>query len=130
MKITLLTFIATSVLYSFSYGQTVKELFKEKNYRESIKLESKAAQFNAEELYLIGYSFFRLENDQKAIEFYDKAIAKGLDTDETRWTNLNNGTIWHFSKEKIKADLINIEEVSNYKLFFNEKGIRYVGFGY
>lgn len=55
-----------------------------------------------------------------------------LHTDETiRWTNLNNGTIWHFSKEKIKADLINIEEeVSNYKLFFNEKGIRYVGFGY
>ncbi len=48
-----------------------------------------------------------------------------------QWTNLNNGKIWHFSKEKIKTDLINIEEeVSNYKLFFNKKGIKYVGFRY
>lgn len=48
-----------------------------------------------------------------------------------RWTNLNNGTIWHFSKEKIKTDLIDIQkEAANFKLFFDQKGIEYVGFGY
>lgn len=28
---------------------------------------------------MVGFAFFQLENDDKAIEFYDKAIAKGLD---------------------------------------------------
>ena len=37
----------------------------------------------AEELYRIGYAFFQMENDTKAIKFYDKAIAKGFDKGTT-----------------------------------------------
>lgn len=73
------TFILTILLYSFSYGQTVTELYNNKNYQELVKLEKKADKLTPDELYMVGFAFFQLENDNKAIEFYDKAIAKGLD---------------------------------------------------
>jgi len=73
------TFILTILLYSFSYGQTVTELYNNKNYQELVKLENKADKLTPDELYMVGFAFFQLENDNKAIEFYDKAIAKGLD---------------------------------------------------
>lgn len=48
-----------------------------------------------------------------------------------KWKNPNNGKIWHFSKQRVEDDLIDIrEEVANYKYFFNQKGIEYVGIGY
>ncbi|SHE65806.1 hypothetical protein [Pedobacter caeni] len=48
-----------------------------------------------------------------------------------KWTNPNNGKTWCFSKQKITNDLINIrEEIANYKQFFSQKDIAYVGVGY
>ena len=73
------TFILTILLYSFSYGQTITELYNNKNYQELVKLEKKADKLTPDELYMVGFAFFQLESDNKAIEFYDKAIAKGLD---------------------------------------------------
>lgn len=47
------------------------------------------------------------------------------------WTNLNNGKTWCFDKQKIKEDLDDIRNKSgNYKKFFSQKGIEYVGVGY
>lgn len=55
-----------------------------------------------------------------------------LHTDKTiRWTNPNNGKTWCFSKEKAENDLTDVwQQLENYKTFFKEKGIRYVGVGY
>ncbi len=48
-----------------------------------------------------------------------------------KWTNPNNGKTWFFSKQKIKNDLIDIRnELANYKQFFSQKEIKYVGVGY
>lgn len=125
MKKTLLTFIATGLLYSFSYGQTVKELVKEKNYREVVKLEPKAAELAAEELYLMGYSFFRLENDKKAIEFYDKAIAKGLDNATVHFFR---GLSLYYQKqydEALKEVDIALNKEPDNQEYMNQKGLIY-----
>jgi hypothetical protein len=48
-----------------------------------------------------------------------------------KWTNPNNGKTWSFSKQKVENDLILIrEELTNYKYFFNQRKIEYVGVGY
>ncbi len=61
-------------------GQTVEELYSQEKFSELVKLEKNADKFLPEELYMLGFAFFQLENDAKAIEFYDKAISKGLDS--------------------------------------------------
>lgn len=47
------------------------------------------------------------------------------------WTNLNNRKTWVFEKESLQQSLEAInQEVENYKIFFKEKGIDYVGYNY
>jgi tetratricopeptide (TPR) repeat protein len=72
--------LLTILICSFSYAQTAKELYNNRNYQELIKLEKKADQLKPDELYMVGFAFFQLGNDTKAIECYDKALAKGLDS--------------------------------------------------
>lgn len=51
--------------------------------------------------------------------------------DTITWTNPNNGKTWCFSRQKTENDLKEIrEELANYKAFFSEKNIEYVGVGY
>jgi hypothetical protein len=51
--------------------------------------------------------------------------------DTITWINPNNGKTWCFSRQKIEDDLKEIrEELANYKAFFSEKNIEYVGVGY
>ncbi len=119
-----LSLLALAVLlHSFSHGQSVTELYNKKDFQGLVKLESEAANLSAEELYMIGYAFFQTENDNKAIEFYDKAMSKGL----------NNGSV-HFYKglslrylKKYDSALTEIEkslqlEPTNQE-FMNEKGM-------
>jgi hypothetical protein len=48
-----------------------------------------------------------------------------------KWTNPNNEKTWCFSRKKVEADLIQIrEELTNYKHFFSQKNIEYVGVGH
>lgn len=48
-----------------------------------------------------------------------------------QWTNLNNGKSWCFDKHGVQQNLITIrQEAENYKRFFSEKEIEYVGVGY
>lgn len=72
-------FILTILLYSFSYGQAAAGLYKNKDFQGLAKLEKDTDKLSPDDLYMVGFAFFRLENDEKAIEFYDKAIARGLD---------------------------------------------------
>ncbi len=78
--------LLTTLFCSTSFGQNVAELYNKKNFQELIKLESQADKLSADELYMVGFAFFQTENDLKAIEFYDKAIAKGL----------NNGSVYFY----------------------------------
>ncbi|PIF46732.1 hypothetical protein CLU96_3772 [Chryseobacterium sp. 52] len=61
---------------------------------------------------------------------------KGIQVDHIdhqliKWTNLNNGDSWIFKRQMLDEDLKEIQEkLENYKSFFNEKGISYVGYGY
>lgn len=73
------TIILTILFYSLTYGQTVSDLFNSKNYKELTEFEKKSEKLTPEELYMIGFANFQLENDNKAIEFYDRAIKSGYD---------------------------------------------------
>lgn len=46
------------------------------------------------------------------------------------WSNGNSNDIWQIEKNRINEDLIGIKsEIFNYKKYFYEKGIEYVGVG-
>ncbi|RQO37844.1 hypothetical protein DBR39_13220 [Chryseobacterium sp. KBW03] len=48
-----------------------------------------------------------------------------------KWTNLNTGQSWTFEKHLLVDALQKIdEEVEDFKKFFSQKDIRYVGYGY
>ncbi len=119
----LLIITLTTLFYSFSYGQTVTELYNKKDFQELIKFEKISDKLSATELYMVGFAFFQTENDSKAIEFYDKAILKGL----------NNGAV-HFYKGLSLRYLKNYDEAlkeiekslqlePTNQEFMNEKGM-------
>lgn len=92
-----------------SKSQTIEELYEEKNFNELIKFENKVDELNTEQIFFVGYAFFQLENDGKAIEMYDKAIAKGLDSD---YIYLYKGLSLRYDKQYKKA-------IENFKLAIN-----------
>ncbi|MFL5752245.1 MAG: tetratricopeptide repeat protein [Bacteroidia bacterium] len=74
------TILAISIFcFGILRSQSIDSLYKQKRYSDAIRLEKKAASFNPEQLYYLGFSFFQMENDEKAVNYYNKAIAKGLD---------------------------------------------------
>jgi tetratricopeptide (TPR) repeat protein len=116
------TFILTILLYSYSYGQTVTELYNNKNYQELVKLETKTDKLTADELYMVGFAFFQLENDNKAIEFYDKAISKGLDNGSVYFYK---SVSYYYSKkydEALKQIDIALQKEPTNQEFMNHKG--------
>ena len=64
--------------FSFSFSQTIKLQFEAGNFDELVKNKFNIERLSGEELYYIGYAFFRKQDDHKAIEFYDKALIKGF----------------------------------------------------
>lgn len=99
---------------SVANSQTIGELYNSRNYQELIKFADKSDDLTTDELYFIGYAFFQLENDKKAIEMYDKAIANGLDDD---YIYLYKGLSLHYDKQYKKA-------IDNFKIAIdrNPKG--------
>jgi tetratricopeptide (TPR) repeat protein len=71
--------IALITFSSIISAQKVQKLFDEQKFAEVVALEKESASFTGEELYYLGFAFFRQENDDKALEYYDKAIEKGYD---------------------------------------------------
>ena len=116
------TFILTILLCSFSYGQTATEFYNNKNYQELIKLEKEADKLTPDELYMVGFAFFQLENDNKAIEFYDKAISKGLDNGSVYFYK---GVSFYYLKkydEALKQIDIALQKEPTNQEFMNQKG--------
>jgi tetratricopeptide (TPR) repeat protein len=61
-------------------AQSIRLLFADKNYAEIVKqYTDKEKDLDNEEIYLLGLSYFHTGEDEKAIYFYDKAIAKGFE---------------------------------------------------
>ncbi|OBQ50219.1 hypothetical protein JJL45_11805 [Tamlana sp. s12] len=81
MKINLTLSILLTFLFGIINAQTVEELYNKRDFKELIKFADKSEDLTKEQLYCVGYAFFQLENDKKAIEMYDKAITRGLDDD-------------------------------------------------
>lgn len=81
MRIHLTLTIILTFLFGTINAQTVEELYNNRDFKELIKYADKSEELTKDQLYYVGYAFFQLENDKKAIEMYDKAIAKGLDDD-------------------------------------------------
>ena len=121
----ILTFTLTILLYSVSFGQTVTELYKDRNFQELVKLERKANKLTPDELYMVGYAFFQLENDNKAIEFYDKAIAKGLDNGSVHfYKGLSLCLLKKYDDAMNEVEIAIKKEPTNQE-FANQKGLIY-----
>jgi tetratricopeptide (TPR) repeat protein len=71
--------VALITFSSIISAQKVQKLFDEQKFAELVALEKESSTFTGEELYYLGFAFFRQENDDKAIEYYDKALKKGFD---------------------------------------------------
>jgi len=122
-KIVTLTFVILSC--SLSFGQTTKELYNQKNYKELIKLEKKSDKLTPDELYMVGFAFFQLGNDNKAIEFYDNAIAKGLDNGSVHfYKGLSLCYLKKYEDALKEVDVAIQKEPSNQE-FMNQKGLIY-----
>ena len=82
MRIHLSLTIILTFLFGIINAQTVEELYNNRDFKELIKYADKSEELTKDQLYCVGYAFFQLENDKKAVEMYEKAIAKGLDDDQ------------------------------------------------
>lgn len=71
-KVTLL--ILLIFLFGNLQAQTIEELYDKRDFKEIVKYADKSDELSEFELYCVGYAFFQIENDKKAIE-------KGMDDD-------------------------------------------------
>ena len=124
-KLKTLFIILINFFCSFIYGQTISELYNKKDFQAVIKFEKNADRLSPEELYMVGFAFFQLENDNKAIEFYDKAIRRGLDS---AYVHYDKGLSLRYSKrfdEAIKEFDIAIKKAPSNQMYMSEKGFAY-----
>lgn len=117
--------ILATLLCSFLSAQTALELYNNRNYHELVKLEKTADKLKPDELYMVGFAFFQLENDAKAITFYDKAINKGLDDGAVHfYKGLSLRYLKKYEEAMAEIDIAIIKEPTNQEVF-NEKGLIY-----
>ncbi len=76
-------FLAFFLLFSSFSGisQNISTLFENKSYGEIVAADSiNSRDYTGEECYMIGFSYFKQENDSIASLYFDKAIDKGYKT--------------------------------------------------
>ncbi len=115
-----------ALLYTATRGQTTTaELYNNKDYQALIKLDEKANTLTAEELYMVGYAFFQLENDTKAIELYDKAIAKGFDNGIAHFYKSISLQYLEKYNDAVKEIDIALKSEPTNQEYMNQKGLIY-----
>jgi tetratricopeptide (TPR) repeat protein len=106
-----------------AYAQSPVALYNSKDFEGLVKLAPKAASLKPEELYMVGFAYFRLENDVKALEFYDKAIAKGLDDGGTHfYKGLSLKYLKQYDAALREVEVAIRKEPANQE-YLNEKGV-------
>jgi tetratricopeptide (TPR) repeat protein len=118
-KLVILLTVFSSV---FCMAQKAGDLFRDKNYQELVKLEKDSNNLSSRELYMLGYAFFQLENDARAVAFYDKAISKGLDS---AYVHCDKGIALRYSRyygEAIKEFDMAIKKAPHNQMYRSEKG--------
>ncbi len=114
------------MLFSSIYGQnTITELYNNKDFEALVKLEDRAGSMNGEELYMIGNAFFHLENDTKAVEFYNKAIEKGFDNGISHFYKAVSLTYLKKYDEALKEIDISLQKEPTNQEYMNQKGLIY-----
>jgi len=121
----IITIIVAVLVYPVIYGQSISELYKSKDYPALIKLEDKGDTLTTEELFMVGYAFFQLENDEKAVIFYDKAIAKGFDNGPIHYYKSQSLTYLKKYKDALKEVDLAMEKEPNNQEYMNQKGLIY-----
>jgi tetratricopeptide (TPR) repeat protein len=121
----IIPFIIAVFVYPELYGQSVAALYDHKEYEALTKLEDKANTLTGEELYLVGFAFFQMENDNKAVSFYDKAIAKGFDNAPTHFYKGVALTFLRKYKEALTEVDIALKKEPNNQEYMNQKGLIY-----
>ncbi len=121
----LVTIIVAVLAYPVLYGQSTAELFKNRNYPALAKLEDKGDTLTPEEFYMVGYAFFQLEKDEKAVAYYDKAIAKGFDNGPIHFYKSLSLTYLKKYKEALTEIDLAIEKEPNNQEYMNQKGLIY-----
>ena len=124
-------FIFTVFYYFVTYGQTpsVATLYSSRDFEALIKFEDKADTLTGEELYMVGFAFFQMENDSKAVEFYDKAIAKGFENGNTHFYKSLSLTYIEKYDEALKEIDLALKKEPNNQEYMNQKGLIYKGKG-
>lgn len=117
--------IAASLLYLTTHAQTVTDLFNKRDFKELIKFESKADQLTPKELYMLGYAFFISENDAKALAFYDKAMAKGLDDGLVHFYKGLSLYYLHKYDDALKEVEVALQKEPTNQEYLNQKGMIY-----
>lgn len=82
-----LTFLLLLLSPAVLSAQTIEELYEKQDYAAIIAHADHSDTLTDMNLYVIGYAFFQLGDDERAIEFYDKALALTPD-----------GVVFHFYK--------------------------------
>lgn len=124
-KVTLLIFNALLYTVVSTAQTTFAELYNNKDYLALSKLGENDSALNGEELYRVGYAFFQLEKDEKAVEFYDKAIAKGHDNGPTRFFKGVSLTYLQKYDEALKEIDLALKKEPNNQEYMNQKGLIY-----
>ncbi|MCB0402484.1 MAG: hypothetical protein KDD41_10405 [Flavobacteriales bacterium] len=121
----ILLFIITAFLATSIRAQSVTELYQARDFRQLIEQEKNADELTPEELYMVGYAFFQLENDDKAIAFYDKAIEKGYDNGSVYfYKGLSLGYLEKYDEALKQIDIALEKEPTNQE-YMNHKGELY-----
>lgn len=115
--------------YPVLYGQTAAELYRNRDYQALVKLEEKGNSLTAEELYMVGFAFFQLENDEKAVAFYNMAIAKGFDNGTAHFYKGISLTYLKKYQEALKEIDTALEKEPNNQEYMNQKGMIYINQG-
>jgi tetratricopeptide (TPR) repeat protein len=121
----IMTLVVAGLLFSITHAQTVGELYNKKDYQAVVKFERDADKLTPFELYMVGFAFFQLENDTKAIAFYNKAISKGLDS---AFVHYDKALSLRYAKrldESLKEFDIAIQKAPYNQMYMSEKGFAY-----
>lgn len=101
---------------------TVRQLYNDENYEAIIAMKYDSEKLSADELYMVGYAFFRTAKDSMAIGFYDKAMSKGFDTASIYFYKGLSYCYLKNYKEALPLVEIALKKAPDNQEFMNQKG--------